>query len=157
MASVVEKSAYEKERNKPMPSKNHAIVQTNLVIGLAKILDADFNILTEIALSFPTGDRIPDLAIFESIDFTPGHDEIRMKVMPKGIIEILSSTQSLNDLTSKAAEYFSAGVISYWLVLPDLCSIYVFSAPNEYNVFIKDQTLNDPVLGLELPLTRIFF
>ena len=156
MATVVEKSAYEKERNKPMPSKNHAIVQTNLVIGLAKILNANFRILTEITLNFPSGARIPDLAIYGSLEFTPGQDEIRMKEMPKGVIEILSPTQSLNDLTSKASEYFTAGVLSYWLVLPDLCSIYVFKAPNEYQVFIKDQTLSDPKLGLELPLSSIF-
>ena len=156
MATVVETSAYEQERNKPMPSKNHAIVQTNLIAELSQILKGSFRLLTEINIEFPSGNRTPDLAIYGSVEFTPGQDEVRLQEVPRTIIEILSPKQSLTDLISKAADYFSAGVGSYWLVLPDLCSIYVFKAPNEYQVFIKDQILSDPSMELELPLAPIF-
>ena len=41
MATVVEQSAYEKERNKPLASKNHAIVQTNLIVELSKVFQGE--------------------------------------------------------------------------------------------------------------------
>ncbi len=156
MATVVEQSAYEKERNKPMPSKNHAIVQTNLIVELSKVFQGERRLLTEINIALPGGERIPDLAIYNALDFTPGQDEVRVQEVPKTIIEILSPKQNLSELISKASEYFAAGIQSYWLVLPDLCSIYVFKAPNDYEVFVKDQTLKDPSLSLELALTSIF-
>ena len=71
MATVVETSAYEQERNKPMPSKNHAIVQTNLIAELSQILKGSFRLLTEINIEFPSGNRTPDLAIYGSVEFTP--------------------------------------------------------------------------------------
>lgn len=156
MATVVETSAYEQERHKPMPSKNHAIVQGNLHFELRGMIKNKFDILPEVSLQLPNVERVPDLAIFEPQSFTPGQDEVRLKEIPQTIIEILSPKQSLADLITKAAEYFTAGVGSYWLVLPDLCSIYVFKAPNDYQVFIKDQTLADPSIGIELPLSTIF-
>ena len=96
------------------------------------------------------------MAIYNALDFTPGQDEVRVQEVPKTIIEILSPKQNLSELISKASEYFAAGIQSYWLVLPYLCSIYVFKAPNDYEVFVKDQTLKDPSLSLELALTSIF-
>jgi Uma2 family endonuclease len=90
------------------------------------------------------------------LELTPGDDELRMTNMPLGVVEILSPTQSLTELITKSTEYFKAGVKSYWLALPDLKSIYVFSAPNEYEVFSKEELLMDVQLGIELPLKEIF-
>jgi Uma2 family endonuclease len=40
------------------------------------------------------------------------NDKIRMEMPPLGVIEILSPTQTLNDLTDKAISYFAHGVKS---------------------------------------------
>lgn len=90
------------------------------------------------------------------MEFTPGEDETRLENAPLGVIEILSPPQSLTELIAKSTAYFEAGVLSYWLVLPGLRSVYVFKAPGEYELFAKEDKLEDPRLEVELELKDIF-
>jgi hypothetical protein len=46
--------------------------------------------------------------------------------------------------------YFAHGVKSCWLVIPRLKNVYVFSDPQNYQIFRTDQTLHDPALGIDL-------
>ena len=55
-----------------------------------------------------------------------------------------------------AKNYFEAGIQSYWLVLPDLKTIFVFDQPGEYEVYSKKQQLVDKVLDIQLELSDIF-
>lgn len=81
---------------------------------------------------------------------------MRMTQMPVGVVEILSSSQTLDDLTQKRQSYFDAGVQSYWLVLPDLQSVYVFQNTEDYEVFTHRDVLKDRVLDIELDLRERF-
>jgi Uma2 family endonuclease len=155
MQTVITASPYEIERGKPMPSKNHAFVQGNLYFHLRSMFE-QFQILTEVSLQLGSSEKVPDLAIFENIEFTPGNDEIRVEQSPLAVIEILSPKQNLGDLLAKAHTYFENGIGSYWLVLPDLKSIYVFKSPQDYVVFLKREILQDEILGIELELKKIF-
>ncbi len=150
------KSAYEIERNKPMPSKNHAIVQTNLVVQLAIKYPKKFRALSEISIVVEDKERVPDIGIFKKLVYTPGNDDIRVSETPIGVIEILSPTQALGDLVTKSVKYFDAGIQSYWLVLPDLKTIFVFDQPEEYEVYSKKQQLIDKVLDIKLELVDVF-
>lgn len=156
MDTAVVKSEYELERDKPMPSKNHAIVQGNLHFLIRSAYGERFRVLPEVSIVVSSREKVPDIAIYPSMEFTPGEDETRLENAPLGVIEILSPSQSLTELLNKSAAYFEAGVLSYWLVLPDLRSVYVFSAPGEYEVFIKEDKLEDPRLEIELELKAIF-
>lgn len=156
METALVKSEYELERGKPMPSKNHAIVQGNIYFLLRQKYDPHYRFMPEISILMDEKERIPDLAIYEHLEFTPGNDEVRLATPPLGAIEILSPTQNLADLIAKSYRYFEAGVKSYWLVLPDLTTIYVFSGPNEYEAFVKKGILKDTQLNIELDLEAIF-
>ena len=156
MDTAVVKSEYELERDKPMPSKNHAIVQTNLVVLLGTKYQKKYRALSEVSIIVSSKEKVPDIAIYPSMEFTPGEDETRLEDAPIGVIEILSPSQSLAELITKSAAYFEAGVQSYWLVLPGLRSIYVFSKPGEYELFAKEDKLEDPRLEIELELKDIF-
>ena len=156
MDAAVVKSEYELERDKPMPSKNHAIVQTNLVILLGTKYQGKYRALSEVSIVVSTKEKVPDIAIYPSMEFTPGEDETRLENAPLGVIEILSPPQSLTELIAKSTAYFEAGVLSYWLVLPGLRSVYVFKAPGEYELFAKEDKLEDPRLEVELELKDIF-
>lgn len=155
MKAIIVKSDYEIERGKPMPSKNHAFAQTRLIVAFATQFK-QYQVLSEISLQLGEGTKVPDLAIFEDIKFTPGQDEIRVTQMPLCAIEILSPKQNLGDLLAKAHSYFENGIPSYWLVLPDLKSIYVFTSPQDYVVFLKKETLKDEILNIELDLKDVF-
>ena len=149
-------SDYEIERGKPMPDKNHAIIQSNLLFELRLSQNKRFAILPEIHLHLPTRERVPDLAIYPPLPFEADNNEIRMTQMPLCAIEILSEMQSLNDLSKKCGEYFSAGIPSYWLVIPALTSIYVFHSRQDYTIFSYKDRLVDTLLDIELDLGEIF-
>ena len=154
-ATTTNISAYEAERGKPMPSKNHAIIQRNLIVILSSQLNGK-DVLPELSLNINGKERIPDLAIYPTVSFVPFADEIKVAQAPITTIEILSSTQKISDLTSKSGEYFDFGVQSYWLVIPELRSVYVFNQPNQHEVFANEETLTDATLGIELDLKRVF-
>jgi Uma2 family endonuclease len=156
MDQAILKSDYERLRGKPMPSKNNAIVQGNLFFLLRKEYGATFRMLPEVSIQFDSKERIPDIAIYKSIEFTPGSDEIRLSEIPEVVIEILSPNQTLTELIEKSDLYFESGVPSYWLVIPNLRSIYIFSKKNEYEVFSKKEVLMDKKAGIELKLEEIF-
>ncbi len=123
---------------------------------MRKLLDGKYQIIPEVNIEMVAQIRVPDLAIYQSITFTPGEDEIYVKEMPQGIIEILSPTQQISELLKKASAYFQGGIKSYWLVIPDLKTIYVFNYTNQYEVFAKDMMVEDNALDIKLPLTSIF-
>lgn len=113
-----------------------------------------FRILPEVSLDLPVKDRIPDLAIYPMMDY--GEEEIKMTEIPLCAVEILSPTQTHADLNEKRKQYFAAGVKSYWLVFPDLKSVYVFRNPEDYDVFTRQDILKDKVLDVEIDLKEVF-
>lgn len=156
MTAIHAPSEYEIERGKPMPSKNHAFIQGRLLFFLTLKYSDQFSILPEINLDLPTGMRVPDLAVFPPLVFEPQEDEIRMSEPPLGVVEIISPTQELTELILKSADYFRAGVKSYWLVLPPLRSLYIFHGANDYEIFSRDDLAVDRVLGIEVDLKEVF-
>lgn len=75
---------------------------------------------------------------------------------PLCAIEILSPTQSLQELITKAKKYFGYGVESCWLVIPGLKNVYVFSDAATYQIFRDDQTLMDTALNVQIELSKVF-
>ncbi len=147
-------SDYEIERNKPMPSFNHAIVQANLIALLHQI--KNFRIASELSLVLADWPSVPDISIYPKRPLDFKNDQIKVKEAPLCVVEIISPTQSLTELTDKAREYFAHGVKSCWLVLLPLTTICVFSSPEDCEYFRADQTLKDKVLDISLPLKEVF-
>ena len=146
---------YEIERGKPMPSKNHAILENRLVRTLGNKYEGKYDILPELSFEFKTGRKTPDVAILPVLEANWLDDEIRMTEPPLGVIEILSPSQSLQEILDKLPDYFEAGVQSCWMVVPPLRMIHVFSAKNQYKTF-TDEILADTALSIELDLCLIF-
>ena len=155
MSSIIAQSQYETERNKPMPSLNHGSIQSNLLFELAPYRKK-FRIVTELSLGLSEWESVPDIAIYPALDIDMKKDVIRMTAPPLCAIEILSPTQNLTELTTKADNYFKYGVKSCWIVLPSLSSIYVFSSPDNFAVFKSSEDLRDGVLGINIPLFEVF-
>lgn len=160
MDVVVEKSQYEIERGKPMPSKNHSFIQKRVVKLVDRKYPDKYEILPELSLDLKIEGRekVPDLAIFkyDDISFDADKDEIRVEQIPLGVIEIMSPSQNLTELLIKSHTYFEAGIKSYWLIIPPLRTVYVFSDKSEYEVFLKNDLLKDEQLNIELDLGKLF-
>ncbi|MEM9886834.1 MAG: Uma2 family endonuclease [Bacteroidota bacterium] len=149
-------SIYEIERNKPMPDKLHSYLQKRLIFLLELHYRKVYETLPELNIIFEGEKKVPDLAIYEkqALDFTK--NETNITLIPVGAIEILSGQQVISNLTNKLEKYLSAGVKSYWLVLPELRSIYVFHTADESFIYGKKDVLKDEVLGIELNMKDVF-
>ncbi len=145
---------YELEPGKPISSKHHSRVQRNLLIQMHLRYQERYDVFPEVSLGLPILDRVPDLAIYTSMEY--GEEEIKMTQLPLCSVEILSPVQNRIGIKDTRRQYFDAGVQSYWLVIPALKSAYVFSSPNEFEVYSYRETLIDPKLGIELPLSEVF-
>ncbi|MEY4903719.1 MAG: hypothetical protein RLZZ292_1534, partial [Bacteroidota bacterium] len=139
MEAVLTLSDYEIERGKPMPSKNHSIIQLNLGAELRAHYKKKYRFLSEISLELEDWQSTPDLAIFPPMFVDTRHDEIRLTDAPLGVIEILSPTQSMTELTDKAERYFEYGVKSVWIVIPTLDTVAVYSSPDEFTFFKRNK------------------
>lgn len=79
-----------------------------------------------------------------------------MTEIPLCLVEIISPTQNNIELLIKRRQYFDAGVRSYWLVSPEPKCAYVYSSPDEFEVYSYREILIDSTLGIELPLSEVF-
>ncbi len=147
---------YETERGKPMPSFNHSAIQVNAVMALASRYRTKYRFTSETSLELEGWGSTPDVLIFPPTPLNLKADKIRVKESPLGIIEILSPTQSLNDLVDKADLYFENGVNSCWIIIPSMGGVAVYSAPGKYTFFNENDIARDQVLGLEVPVSELF-
>ena len=156
MQAILETDEEIKRRKKGMGSKHHSIIQGNLIIQLAfKYLEV-YQAIPELSLDLNGKEKVPDLSIYKKDSISYGEDEIRMTNLPLCAVEILSPKQALSDLVDKSDVYFDAGISSYWLVVPQLQSIYVYSAKKTFKVYTRENTLVDSLLDIELELEKIF-
>ncbi len=146
---------YETDRRKPMPSKNHAIIQMRISGSLFSRYARQYTILPEIRIDINDADYTPDICIYPLIPFDSRHDEVRMTELPLTAVEILSPTQAVDELTTKFEVYFKAGIGSGWLVQPTLQTIFLLT-PDGQTVPFHNKLLVDPTTGIELDLTEVF-
>lgn len=147
-------SAYEAERGKPMPGRNHAKVQHRLSVALSRY-DETYSILPELTLRVGDQTMVPDLSILPFIEDDWSQDEVKVSDLPLFVIEIISPSQALADLLIKSEQYLTAGVPSCWIVLPALQTIAVLS-PNQKPRYYTEGVVQDQGTGIEVPVEAIF-
>ena len=152
----VKLSEYETERHKPMPSLNHSIIQANLIRELGLSYKDKYRIASELSLDLSDWPSVPDICIYPKMPLDLRQDVATMTEPPLCAIEIISPSQSLSELVGKAEKYFQYGVRSCWIVLLPLGNIYVFSSPDDYEIFRATDALKDPALDISLPLAEVF-
>jgi len=84
-------------------------------------------------------------------------DVLKMLKMPELAIEVLSPSQSINELLRKFDAFFALGIKSCWLVIPSLEVVKVFSQDSHKNFDIQHDTeVIDETIDIRLPLQKIF-
>lgn len=154
--SRVMDNQYQLERGKPAPSEVHGYIQSGLIFEIGSVHEDKYNLFSELSLNLNGWNSVPDIAIYPKRKINFREDRIEVTTPPLCAIEILSPSQSLQELVNKASNYFQHGVKSCWLVIPSLENIYVFSSPESYSIFRSNQILSDTALGIELELAKIF-
>ncbi|MDX2128482.1 MAG: Uma2 family endonuclease [Chloroherpetonaceae bacterium] len=148
-------SQYELERGKPMPSKNHSLVQSNLLYALSDYR-TKFSILPELSLEFSGQVYVPDLCICEKMKIDWLNDETKLTTAPLTVIEIASPSQGYEVFEEKLKGYFLNGVKSFWLVNPFLQSIALFTPNEQKPQVISTGLLTDEVTGIKIPIEKVF-
>ena len=150
-------SDYEIERNKPLPTLLHGIIQSNDGFEIKIASGQKYRIASEVTLDTLPRDLTPDLIVlpYQKIDLS-GECPAKYGIPPLTVIEIQSASQSLDEMVNKTLVYFDFGVKSCWVVQPIIKAIIVFSGPDEYKFFHHDDILKDSVLDIEIDLQNIF-
>ncbi len=159
MEATAALSLYEIERDKPMPSLNHGIIQIRLGTALQNHYGKQYEIAAEVELKLPKAIKptIPDLCIFPKMQLKLSHDILKVETPPITTIEILSPKQPIEDVKEKILNnYFPAGVKSAWLVIPTTRTVSIYT-PDEKFVSFANGTLTDPATGISLEIDEIFY
>jgi Uma2 family endonuclease len=104
--------------------------------------------------------RIPDVA-FVSWERLPGRRIPREPIpnlSPDLIVEVLSVSNTSEEMARKRQEYFAAGVRLVWIVDPEARTLAVYTEPAQSTVLQEDQTLEGGLVlpGFTLPLRALF-
>lgn len=148
-------SDYERERGKPMPSKNHSKLQIRIGSELLRLYEDQYDVLSELSLEALNPSYVPDLCLFPVEPSNWREDEVKVSEVPLTVIEIISPSQTDTELTEKSKAYFAAGVNSYWLVQPVLRTIFVLLPTGDELVF-HNNLLTDPTNGISIDLKKVF-
>jgi Uma2 family endonuclease len=79
-------------------------------------------------------------------------------VAPDLAIEIVSPTNTADEIAEKLKDYFQVGVRNVWVVYPRQSKVYVYTSPTAIRVLALGDELDggDVLPGFRLPLHKIF-
>ncbi len=139
------------------PSFNHSYLQARLVTALS--ITKKYTVLSELSLDIDGKEYRPDICLYPNRKANYWHDIIRMKEMPLLAIEILSMSQTIQELIDKFEVYFKAGITSCWLVMLIPSSITIFRNTDDIETaitFNNKGELFDPLLDIRISLDELF-
>lgn len=149
-------SQYELERNKPMPTLLHGAIQLNIGYELKTKYPKQFRLASEVLLDTQPFGSTPDIIAYPYSELDFQNDPSRRTDAPLLSVEIQSASQSTKDMTSKLEPYFSFGIKSCWIVVPELKAVIVYDSPYHYNFFHEKDIVKDAVVGIEISIEKIF-
>lgn len=153
------KDTYQIERNKPMPSLDHSLIESQLGFILRRDYRSEFTSMTELSLETLPKGSTPDICIYQKMNRELGKqpDVIKMTQMPITTVEILSASQPLSQIIQKIKQYyFPAGVKSAWVIIPELLAIVLYSPDKEDYELYKSGKMTDPATGITVDVKEVF-
>lgn len=104
--------------------------------------------------------RLPDLAFVLWENVPPDDEDLPQipDLAPDLAVEVLSPSNTPNEMARKRKEYFRAGTSLVWQVNPEKKSVEVFTSPTRSKVLSIGDTLDGGSLlpGFTLPLSVLF-
>jgi len=79
-------------------------------------------------------------------------------VVPELAVEVVSPTNTADEVAEKLEEYFQVGALQVWVVYPRQSKVYVYASPSDVRVLVLSDELvgGDLLPGFRLPLTSLF-
>lgn len=79
-------------------------------------------------------------------------------VVPNLAVEVVSPSNTSNEMIGKVAEYFQAGVECVWVIYPLQAQVYIYTSPTQVRILTSSDELDGaPVLPqFRLPVAALF-
>lgn len=135
------------------PSLYHSAIAIN--IGGELVKQKEFRAHSELTVVIDNVDYQPDISVYKrkELHYISEQDEIKAQELPLLAIEIVSPSQTMNDLIKKADFYIEAGIQSAWIVHPQTHSITV---KTKDSAKIYHEGVLEDVTGIKVDLSIIF-
>jgi Uma2 family endonuclease len=93
---------------------------------------------------WPRGLRIPNTNFWD--------------VVPNLAVEVISPSNTANDVIERIRDYLEAGVERVWVIYPDFARIYDYDSPASVQILTRSQTLDGGSVlpGFQLSLAELF-
>jgi Uma2 family endonuclease len=107
-------------------------------------------------------ERRPDVAFVSSQRWQPNRLPPRgdnaWKVIPNLAVEVISPTNTADEVSKKIHDYFRAGVELVWVIYPEPGEVYIYDSPISVRILARTDTLDGGKVlpGFELPLKELF-
>ncbi|HAO19687.1 MAG TPA: Uma2 family endonuclease, partial [Desulfobacteraceae bacterium] len=113
-----------------MPSLNHSYICLQILRQL--IQNEKFAPLPELTLDIGNG-LTPDISVFPKEKIRPNflRDVIKFREMPILAVEVLSASQTVQELLNKASVLVSSGIKAVWTVEPYGQTIFITTGEGE--------------------------
>lgn len=101
--------------------------------------------------------RAPDIAFIAKNRVPPLTSEYD-KIAPDLAVEVVSPSNTADDLNDKITQYFEAGVQLVWLVYPKTRTVYVYRSVKDVMVLDQNDTLDggNVLPGFSVPVREFF-
>jgi Uma2 family endonuclease len=105
--------------------------------------------------------RRPDVAYISYKRWPKGRDVPRGEawdVVPNIAVEVVSPSNTANEIIDKIGDYFDAKCQSVWVVYPITEQIYVYESPSETDIYGRGEAVpGEPALpGFQLDVAKLF-
>jgi len=106
----------------------------------------------------PDSVRAADVLFISHERLEQGQSEGFLDVPPELIVEIMSPTNSWEDMRRKLKEYFDVGVDTVWVVEPSNRAVQVYRGIDDVQTLEEGDTLrgNGPLDGLTIDIAALF-
>lgn len=100
--------------------------------------------------------RRPDIIFLNENDIQKSKSEIDL--VPQFIIEIVSDSNSINEVETKIRDYFSSGVKIIWIILPIHKEVKVYKSIKEIKICLEDDIcdVGDVIPDFYMTVNEIF-
>jgi Uma2 family endonuclease len=139
------------EEEKEMPSLNHSVICLRIIRQL--IENPNIEPLPELTLDIDKG-ITPDISVYPKAKIQPNfrRDITKFSQMPLLAIEVISASQSIQDLLIKADALVANGVKTVWTIEPFTETIFVTTKDGEEK--LPSQKIESE--GITVDFTKIF-
>lgn len=139
------------EQVEKMPSLNHSYVCAQIMKQLLQ--NDEIQPLPELTLDIDKG-LTPDISVFPKAKVHPNffEDVLKIQQLPLLAIEVVSSSQSVQEILAKAVLLVNAGVSTVWAIEPYGRSVFVISDQAK-TLFHEEPVESD---GIKVDFAKVF-